>query len=310
MRSVTTRTILRHAVAYPELGRGCELPRTTLSVAISHSSSSRLSTLCRPKLLPGVLPPSALRYIHDTPRVNKSREPDRPGKDAKSAKGEKHKKRPGKVAPARAEEADTESSSRPKHPAPDPEEPLAFADVRSRLAGHAEHFRTGLKQLRSGGRFTEDAIGHLRVQTDRKSPQTFPLRELAQVIPRGGRTISLLVHEEDYIKPVMSAVQASPEFNQQPQRAPDNELELLLKVEPERPEDVLKKAKAACNDWRDRVRDVRRKREQQHTTWKKEGVLGPDAKKTADKELEKVIKAEMTTIDTEEKQALKGVGAK
>ncbi|KAI2602251.1 ribosome recycling factor [Hypoxylon sp. NC1633] len=194
-----------------------------------------------------------------------------------------------------------------KHPAPDPEEPLDFADVTSRLRHYDERFREALRRLRTGGRFNPDVVGGVRVTPDRKNaPETtYPLREIAQIVPRGGRIISLIVHEEAYVRPVMSAVQASPDFNQQPQRDPDNELELLLKIEPERPEDAVRRAKALCHDWREKVRLVRHRRDKQHVTWRKERVIGPDVQRAADKELDKILKAKMSEIDDAEKEAVK-----
>ncbi|ORY55443.1 ribosome recycling factor domain-containing protein, partial [Pseudomassariella vexata] len=196
-------------------------------------------------------------------------------------------------------------SSDSKHPTPSPEDPLDFADVRSRLTKHDEQAQDLLKKLKSGGRFNPDMIGALKVQPDRKEPVAYPLRELAQIVPRGGRTISLLVHEEASIKPIMSAIQGSADFNQQPQRSPDNELELILKMEMEKREDIVKRAKGICHEWRERVRQVRQKRDKLHATWKKDGSILPDLKKRADTELEKIIKAKMAAIDAAEKEAIK-----
>jgi ribosome recycling factor len=167
------------------------------------------------------------------------------------------------------------------------------------------------KKLQTGGRFDPEVIGALRVTVDKKSGgPAYPLRELAQVVPRGGRTVSLLVHEEGYVKAIMSAVQASPEFNQQPQRDPDNELELVLKIEPEKREDLVRRIKHTAHEWRERVRLVRQKRDKVHVAWKKEGTLGPDLKVKADKELEKLIKAAVAQIDELEKSTLKVAEAK
>lgn len=193
----------------------------------------------------------------------------------------------------------------PKHPQPSSDEPLNFADVESRLRKHAEYFKASFKKMHTSGRFDPDVIGSLRVTVDKKEDQAYPLRELAQVVPRGGRAVSLLVHDAEYVKPIMSAVQSSAEFNQQPQRDPDNELELVLRIEPESREDLVRKVKATAHDWRERVRSVRQKRDKLHATWKKDGTLGPDLKRTVDKELEKVIKASIAEIDEAEKAAVK-----
>lgn len=183
--------------------------------------------------------------------------------------------------------------------------------MESRLKKGSESPVENLKKLKAGGRFNPDLIGQVRVQPDRKDGgASYPLRELAQIVPKGGRTISILVHEAESIKPIMSAIQASKEFNQQPQRDPDNELELVLKMELEKREDVVKRVKAVCHEWRERVRQVRQKRDKVHAAWKKDGLLLPDVKRKADTELDKVIKAKMSEIDAAEKEALKAAEGK
>lgn len=182
--------------------------------------------------------------------------------------------------------------------------------MHSRLKKASEPSLEQLKKLKAGGRFNPDLIGALRVQPDRKDGATYPLRELAQVVPKGGRTISILVHEAESIKPIMSAIQASKDFNQQPQRDPDNELELLLKMELDKREDVVKRVKAVCHEWREKVRQVRQKRDKVHAAWKKDGLILPDVKRKADTELDKVIKAKTAEIDAAEKEAMKAAEGK
>lgn len=157
-----------------------------------------------------------------------------------------------------------------------------------------------------GGRFNPTNLGSLPVTIkDEAGPATFPLRELAQVVPRSGRSISLLVNEKSYIKPIMSAVQSSKEFNQQPQRSEDNELELLLKVEMERKDEVVRRIKEATQAWRERVRGARTKHEKVLKDWKKNGTVLPDIVKKAEKELQKVQDKKMKEIDQEEAQTIK-----
>lgn len=191
--------------------------------------------------------------------------------------------------------------------------------MRSRLDKASGRTVEALKKIRGGGRFNPEQLGALRVGLHEHhghgasvttTTDTFPLRELAQVVPKGGRTVSLLVHEEASVKAILSAVQMSPDFNQQPQRDPDNPLELILKVEPERREDVVKRVKALCHEWRERIRQVRQKRDKVHAQWKKDGVLLPDMKRKADTELDKVIKAKIAEVDAAEKETLKVVEAK
>ncbi|EXF82848.1 ribosomal recycling factor [Colletotrichum fioriniae PJ7] len=209
-----------------------------------------------------------------------------------------------------ADEADTDDLPGSKHPKPDPTDPLNFADVASRFASLSSHHTEILKKLQSGDRFSPDAIGALAIQPDRKDPTTYPLLELAEIVPRpGGRTVSLLLHDKDYVKPVMAAVQASPDFNQQPQRDPDNELELVLKVEATNKEVVVRRAKDAAQAWRDKMRVATEKRKKLHAKWEKEKSIVPDLKRRADKELQKVQDKEMKVVDAAEQQTVKKLQA-
>lgn len=173
------------------------------------------------------------------------------------------------------------------------------------------HFKSQFQTVLHGGRFNPNALGALPVTVKPESGSadatSFPLRELAQVVPRSGRTISLLVHDREYIKPIMSAVQSSPEFNQQPQRSEDNDLELLLRVELERKDELVKRVKEAAQGWRDRVRQARTKHDKLLKEWKKTGAVLPDVVKRAEKELQKVQDTKMKEIDGEEAQTIKGL---
>ncbi|KAJ0162567.1 hypothetical protein CTA2_4356 [Colletotrichum tanaceti] len=207
------------------------------------------------------------------------------------------------------DEADQDDLPGSKHPKPDPADPLNFADVASRISSLASHHAEILKKLQSGDRFSPDAIGALVIQPDRKDPATtYPLRELAEIVPRpGGRTVSLLLHERDYVKPVMAAVQASPNFNQQPQQDPDNELELVLKVEATNKDVVVRRAKDAAQAWREKMRNVTEKRKKVHAKWQKEASIVPDLKRRADKELQKLQDKEMKVVDAAEQQAVRKI---
>ncbi|KAI1091640.1 ribosome recycling factor [Rostrohypoxylon terebratum] len=285
MRNSAVRAILRRSIARHELTKGQHVTLRPVNSQIFSPPQQQC-----PHQLCGASPPSAFvksRSFYTTTQWCRSK----PRKDT------------GSFLTAAAGPAEVPG----RHPAPNPEEPLDFADVQSRIAWQSEHFESILKKLRAGGRFNPDMIGTLRIQPDRKDSTTYPLKEVASIIPRGGRTISLLAHEEAYIKPIMSAVQASPDFNQQPQRVPDNDLELLLKIEPETKDDLLKRTRGMFTEWRDRLRAIRHKRDKQHTAWYKDRTIGPDLKRSVDKELEKVIKNAMARIDTLEKEAMKSL---
>ncbi|KAI1392762.1 ribosome recycling factor [Hypoxylon trugodes] len=306
MRNTTARVILRHALARPEPGRAYDVITRQASLASAKQAQClpiRSFSLTASSQLTPYNNKQNQRSFHTTKNSPAKAKNSKPPKNQKNQKPE--------PAPTNRAENDNEDGEGSKHPRANPEEPLDFSDVHSRIKQHDERFRDTLKKMRTGGRFNPDLMGNLRVTPNRKEPDiTYPLREVAQVIHRGGRTISILVNEEAYIKPIMSAVQGSEEFNQQPQRDPDNELELIIKIEPEKPDGLIRRIKAACLDWRDRVRSIRHKRDKQVTAWRKDGAIGPDMKRTVEKELEKIIKAKMTEIDEAEKQALKAVEVK
>ncbi|KAK1247185.1 hypothetical protein MKX07_002094 [Trichoderma sp. CBMAI-0711] len=231
----------------------------------------------------------------------------------------------------KADKSNNNNNDKSSSQQPNPEDPLDFSALLAAYATIDAHFKSQLQAVLHGGRFNPDVLGALPVAVkshdhdhhDHKhqhqhqhdhhgndhqqqhAKTTFPLRELAQIVPRSGRIISLLVNEREYIKPIMSAVQASKDFNQQPQRSEDNELELLLKVEMERKEDLVRRVKEACQGWRERVRQARTKHEKALKDWKKNGVVLPDVVRKADKELQKVQDKKMKEIDGEEAQVIK-----
>ncbi|KOS18937.1 Ribosome-recycling factor [Escovopsis weberi] len=207
-----------------------------------------------------------------------------------------------------------------------PENPLDMSALTAAYAAADAHFRAEIQQVLHGGRFNPDSLGAVPVPLKHSaSPpsnssssshssssssaapptETFHLRELAQIVPRPGRTISLLVNDRRYIKDIMSAIQKSPDFNQQPQRSADNELELLLRVELERKDDLARRVRDACRAWRERVRQARTRHEKTLQDWKKAKLVLPDVIRKAEREMQKVQDKKMKEVDQEEAQALK-----
>ncbi|KAH8197100.1 hypothetical protein TruAng_008739 [Truncatella angustata] len=302
----TTTTLLRQSRALCEL-RGMFVE----PIDPSGTPTYHANTVKAPKMQPGHQAPPSSPCLKKKSAGREEKQASNT-KDKSSAKPSKSKSGSGGDS---GSDASSPSSSggggSSQHPTPNPEEPLDFADVQSRLAKASETPLENLKKLKAGGRFNPDLIGALRVVPDKQEGgASYPLRELAQVVPKGGRTISILVHEAESIKPIMSAIQASRDFNQQPQRDPDNELELVLKMELEKREDVVRRVKAVCHEWREKVRQVRQRRDKVHAAWKKDGAMLPDVKRKADTELDKVIKAKVAEIDAAEKEAMKAAEGK
>jgi ribosome recycling factor len=196
---------------------------------------------------------------------------------------------------------------------PNAPDPLDFSALDNAIGPIDTHFKSQLQGLVHGGRFNPETIGALSVHVKpahdapADTPTDFPLRELAQVVPRGRTHISLLLNDVEYTKPIMSAVQSSPDFNQQPQKSEDNELELILRVEADRKDETVKRAKEVTQQWRDRVRQARSKHEKAMKEWKKKKLVLPDDFKLAERELQKVQDKKMKEIDTEEAQVVRQI---
>lgn len=105
----------------------------------------------------------------------------------------------------------------------------------------------------------------------------------------------------------MSAVQASPEFNQQPQRSEENPLELTVTVEPERAEQLQKRVKDICLAWRGKIRDVTHKREQLHKKWKTAGMIVQDDLHKLKEKVQKMQDERMKVVQTKEKEVLAAI---
>lgn len=217
-------------------------------------------------------------------------------------------RRPG-PDPSSSSSSNSASASSSKHPKPDPDQPLDFSSLQAAYAPIDAHHKAQLQAMLHGGRFNPSQLGALPVPLPSAGSgggdQTFPLLELAQIVTRpGGRSVSLLVNERAYIKPIMSAVQASRDFNQQPQRSDENELELVLRVEMERPDDAARRVRDVAQAWRERLRQARTRHEKVLKEWKQSGKVLPDVFRRADKELQKVQDKKMKEVDQVEAQTL------
>ncbi|KAF2089491.1 ribosome recycling factor [Saccharata proteae CBS 121410] len=92
------------------------------------------------------------------------------------------------------------------------DEAYDFSTLETQILKALEHLTHKLAELRAGGRFNPEALEKLKVSLKAGAgtgKETHQLGELAQVIPKG-RMMSVVAGDEDHIKPLMSAIQASP----------------------------------------------------------------------------------------------------
>lgn len=77
------------------------------------------------------------------------------------------------------------------------DDPLDLTHLQDRIAAAVSKLKDDLSKVRVGGRFNTEMLESLRVQPSKTSKETVKLGELAQVVPKGGRTVSVLAAEED-----------------------------------------------------------------------------------------------------------------
>lgn len=79
------------------------------------------------------------------------------------------------------------------------EDPFDFSQLSNGIQDAVSRLKEDMSKLRVGGRLNPELIENVRVslKSDSKHRETVKLSELAQVIPKGGRTITILIGEED-----------------------------------------------------------------------------------------------------------------
>lgn len=118
-----------------------------------------------------------------------------------------------------------------------------------------------------------------------------PLKDIAQVIPRGGKAVIIMLNEADFIKPVSSALLSSP-YSLNPQPSADNTLELIVPIPAPSAEmrklnlsQVDKQLERAEHDLREGRGDVQKTLRSLSLS----GSLRPDDHRKGQKDMEKVV---------------------
>lgn len=77
------------------------------------------------------------------------------------------------------------------------EDPYDFSTLETGIKKALSKLQDDLSKLRTGGRFNPKLLESVRVQLKKDSKSSFRLGDLAQVIPKGGKSITVLVGEAD-----------------------------------------------------------------------------------------------------------------
>ena len=85
------------------------------------------------------------------------------------------------------------------------DDPSDFTDLDAGIGQALERLTANLSKLRAGGRFNHELVEELRVKLDKNKSDTERLGDLAQVIPKTGRVLVVMVAEESVSYPPSSS---------------------------------------------------------------------------------------------------------
>ena len=98
-----------------------------------------------------------------------------------------------------------ESEGNPSKLAVIPDDPSDLSQLQEGIVAAVSRLKDELSKLRMGGRLGTDAIESLRVQVSKGSKGKVKLGDLAQVFPKSGRLVAILVSEEE-VSPLPDSV--------------------------------------------------------------------------------------------------------
>ncbi|MCJ1477557.1 hypothetical protein MMC13_006229 [Lambiella insularis] len=205
------------------------------------------------------------------------------------------------------------------------------ADIARALAD----LTSSLSHLRPGGRFNPAALEVLRVTLAKGSKETVRLRDVAQVLPRGGRSVTVVVGEAEvrttpsaplpplpypsfeltvaaqHTKAVVSAIRASP-YSLNPVPAPHSPLELNIPVPPPTQEARLATLALAARAGEGAAMAVRQARGAQQKVLRAMELartVRPDDLKRARERMEKVVEGGNEEVKRRVEEARRGLSA-
>ncbi|KAF7871471.1 hypothetical protein EAF04_003578 [Stromatinia cepivora] len=171
-------------------------------------------------------------------------------------------------------------------------DPFDFSTLQAGIDKSLEKLKNDLGKLRTGGRFNPEVLEGLRVKLGKDAKESFRLGDLAQVLPKGGRSVVVLVGEKDHIKPILSTIQSSPTLSLQPVPDPQNPLALNIPIPPPTKESrdaALQAASKAGELANNGVRNARGAMQKKLRAMEVKKTVRPDDSKKAHKEMEKVV---------------------
>lgn len=144
---------------------------------------SRLTTQCRPTsrvwqpalLSTPVSPLSHQRTFANSPTLYKKKD-----KGSKKASG-----------------SDSSPQASPATGSSEGPDPFDLSHLETGISTAVSRLKDDLSKLRAGGRFNTATLEGLKVQLSKDIADSFKLGDLAQVVPKGGRMVTILAAEEE-----------------------------------------------------------------------------------------------------------------
>jgi hypothetical protein len=96
-----------------------------------------------------------------------------------------------------AKKGSSNSDAEPSPAAAATEDPFDLSTLNTGLSTAISRLKDDLSKLRAGGRFNTATLEGLKVQLSKDIQDSVKLGDLAQVVPKGGRMVTILVAEEE-----------------------------------------------------------------------------------------------------------------
>ncbi|PVH83410.1 ribosome recycling factor [Cadophora sp. DSE1049] len=190
------------------------------------------------------------------------------------------------------------------------EDPYDFSTLESGIEKVLEKLKNDLSKLRTGGRFNPEVLENLRVHLVKDSKASEKLGDLAQVLPKGGRSLMILVGEKDHIKPIISAIQGSKDLNFQPVQDAKNAAQLNVPIPPPTKESrhlALAAASKTGETANVGIRNARGAMQKRLRAMEIKKTIRPDDLKKASKEMEKIVEKGVADVKKTVDAARKGM---
>ncbi|KIX01468.1 uncharacterized protein Z518_09194 [Rhinocladiella mackenziei CBS 650.93] len=197
-------------------------------------------------------------------------------------------------------------------------DPYDFTDLNAGIAKAIARLKDALVKTRDAGRITPEMIEALPVEINVKGhdahggpahKEKLKIRDLASVVQKGGRMAQVFCAEEAHVKPITSAIQASP-YSLVPQHDEHNPLCIIIPVPPATAE-TRAQARAEAKKVFDRasqeLRNARGDAQKRHRKMELEKLVVADELRKSHKQMEDVVKKGQEECKRVYEQAVKSL---